>query len=115
MMAKFFFWKPGNHIQKSMIGLQRALPHDILQLWRSPELVRQILPNAWAFARTAPPQVQTRPDISEEDILGAFSLLFQKLHTEKTHRICLFIDALDEFEDNQHMYDSRDLVMELKT
>jgi hypothetical protein len=51
--------------------------------------------------------------LSDEDVQNGFNMLLRLVETNNKHRLCFFIDALDEFEglDGQTF---RDLVDELK-
>ncbi|EHL02055.1 hypothetical protein M7I_2010 [Glarea lozoyensis 74030] len=46
VFAKFFFWKPGTTLQRSLGGLFRSLLHDTLET--HPELIPAVLPDQWA-------------------------------------------------------------------
>ena len=96
--AHHFFSESGTKMQKSHIGLLRALIHQILAAQRPwihflfpkqrdehEKQKRQKLRTFWAPEK-----------LSDAEVTEAFKLLL-KCPTEK-HRLCFFIDGLDEYE-----------------
>ncbi|KAL3455766.1 hypothetical protein BJX64DRAFT_57521 [Aspergillus heterothallicus] len=93
VIAKFFFWKPGKPLQKTMKGLVRGLLYDILK--QAPELIPKVLPKHWESVLSDPNVVFD----SSEELSQAFRALTEG-DTHLTHKFALFIDGLDEFEGN---------------
>ena len=90
--AAFFFWRAGSsELEKSYLGLLRALLYQVLQ--ERPELIELVLPQRWrAVLRSA---TYTKP-WTKSELMTAFDLLRQAPETDM--RFCFFIDGLDEFE-----------------
>ncbi|KAL9613394.1 MAG: hypothetical protein Q9167_002042 [Letrouitia subvulpina] len=85
VLAKHFFWKPGEEMQKSQDGLLRSLLYDILK--QCPELipaVLEVLPHR-SFDTWYP-----------HELLDAFASLSRT--APKFVRLCLIIDGLDEYK-----------------
>jgi hypothetical protein len=99
IIAAFFFWAASSsELEKSYIGLLRALLYQILV--GCPELVQQVLSERWQAASCS--MSYTKP-WTKNDLLSAFARLLQV--TETTARFCFLIDGLDEFDG-----DHRDLI-----
>ena len=109
-MVRFFFWKPGNELQKTMRGLLRSLLHDISE--HCPHIIPDVLPNAWHRAGSSPWEAQAQLHVSEQEIEEAFKRVIKHPTLFDTHCLCLFIDGLDEYEGTPSM-DQRHLVDEL--
>ncbi|KAH8893882.1 hypothetical protein GQ53DRAFT_605657, partial [Thozetella sp. PMI_491] len=95
--ADFFFWKPGNTLQKSLLGLYRGLLHDVLQ--SCPELIAEVFPTIWPRVIATPWQVNNGIDLSDREIYMAFTRLVKYRSLRESHCFCFFIDGLDEFEE----------------
>ncbi|KAL2869556.1 uncharacterized protein BJX67DRAFT_379106 [Aspergillus lucknowensis] len=94
VFAKFFFWIAGNEMQRSLEGLYRSILFEVLRKY--PELTTEIFPGSKvpvkALGAGVPP-----PEFRLDEIKDGFMRLI-KLPTTSNHRICLFIDGLDEYE-----------------
>ncbi|CAG8955159.1 hypothetical protein HYFRA_00007175 [Hymenoscyphus fraxineus] len=97
VLAKFFFWKPGSLLQKSLEGLYRSLLHDILR--SCPEFIPDVLPVRWKEVKSMPLQVQTQLDIGAREAKEAFTRLLSHMTLYKNHCFCYFVDGLDEYEE----------------
>jgi len=98
VVAKFFFWKPGSSLQKSLNGLFLSLLHDTLEA--CPELIPVVLPEQWAQIKTMPWQTQTdMTTLRKKEIREAFSRLIEHRDYHMKHCFCFFIDGLDEYEE----------------
>ena len=97
VFAKFFFWKPGTPLQKSLEGLIRSLLSSILRT--SPELVSTLLQEHWQPDQISPWMSQTPLKISRGDVFRAFHRLVDDTSIFESRRFCFFIDGLDEFDD----------------
>ena len=107
--ANYFFWNSGSKLQKSQEGLLRSLILDALR--QCPELVGHVLKTRSAhrgFAAesgVSEPFVATAPWSFEE----LLSTLRDIIRVRMSATFCLFIDGLDEYqEENKRTY--RDLV-----
>ena len=97
--AAFFFWRAGSsELEKSYLGLLRALLYQVLQ--ERPELIELVFPQRW---RAVVRSVTYKTPWTEKELVNAFVLLRQAPETNS--RFCFFIDGLDEFDG-----DHRDLV-----
>ncbi|KAH8758100.1 hypothetical protein BGZ57DRAFT_1008652 [Hyaloscypha finlandica] len=107
VFARFFFWKPGSKMQKSLAGLIRSLLHDVLKAY--PHLIRAVLPDYWDRVKSTPWQVQLKLPLSNKDIREAFSRLISDPKLYTNYCFCFFIDGLDEYE-GTHQEDPKTLV-----
>jgi hypothetical protein len=97
--AAFFFWRAGSaELEKSYLGLLRALLYQVLQ--ERPELIELVLPQRW---RAVLRSVTYKKPWTKSELVTAFDFLLQAPETNL--RFCLFIDGLDEFDG-----DHRDLI-----
>ncbi|CAI4215998.1 unnamed protein product [Parascedosporium putredinis] len=106
VLAKFFFWKPGTRLQKSLSGLFRSLLHDVLS--SCPELIPIILPKEWHMALEMPWQSQGTIEFSDATIQRAFTLIAKESRYQD-RCFCFFIDGLDEYEET-HQEDYRAMI-----
>lgn len=104
MFSKYFFWKPGTQLQKSLAGLLRSLLYKTLEA--CPDLVPSVLPSKWRGAESMDWRVAAGLHITKTEIREAFHRLIAQKQLFKAHRFCFFIDGLDEFEGN-HQDDYR--------
>lgn len=90
LMLKYFFWHLGTRMQKSVIGMLRALIHNVLSSY--PELIPAVFPTQSRDWDGEP--------IEEEPIYSELKKAFDNLiaETAKSLKICIFIDGMDEFE-----------------
>lgn len=104
IVARFFFWKPGSPLQKSLAGLVRSLLFHVLEQY--PEIISSIFPSQWRSTVTAQSIREHGPSITlnDDDALKAFSELVHKREVRTTHCFCFFIDGLDEFEEKRATY-----------
>ncbi|KAH0534152.1 hypothetical protein FGG08_007261 [Glutinoglossum americanum] len=94
VLARFFFWNSGDRLQMSLEGLYRAILFETLR--QHPELIPDVFPDQWndlGFEKTGLDSTAFR----FQELKSAFKNLIGKQAFEK-HRICLFIDGLDEYE-----------------
>ena len=110
IFANFFFWKPGTRLQKSLDGLVRSILHDILLV--CPSLIPHCFPEIWSRVSATPWQVGNSIQFRGPEIRQAFSCLISRSILFETHRVCFFIDGLDEYE-GSHQEDAKTLVKTL--
>ena len=84
--ASHYFWNPGTDIQKSQIGLLRALLYDVFRA--APNLIQSTIP-------TDPSQDINVVHWTPSKLLKAFGGL-QK-NQQSRAKFCFFIDGLDEY------------------
>ena len=77
----FFFWNPGSEMQKSSVGLLRSL---LYQIFRD-------VPDAAPLPQRNEPLL----DWTEKRLTNALQSVVH--HLPSSHRMCLFVDGLDEF------------------
>ncbi|KAB8243445.1 hypothetical protein BDV35DRAFT_362798 [Aspergillus flavus] len=94
VFAKFFFWSAGEKLQRSIEGLYRGILFEVLK--RFPQLIPHIFPGT-STAFQALPQDINLPQCRLEEAKVAFMKLVA-LPATSNHRICLFIDGLDEYQ-----------------
>ncbi|KAI6765579.1 hypothetical protein HG530_006649 [Fusarium avenaceum] len=109
LISRFFFWKPGPELQKSLDGLCRSLLHDILEA--RPELIQHVLPEIWNRAARSPWQMQSKLNISADAFKSGLERLISIGSSGSLPggdlRFCFFIDGLDECEESHskdHIY-----------
>ncbi|KAL9073650.1 MAG: hypothetical protein Q9157_004660 [Trypethelium eluteriae] len=99
LKAQWFFWGPGNKLQKSMDGLLRSLLMQLLE--QTPNLVPQVVPlGKWRAARTS---VNRTIEWTESDL--RYSLREYMLSVRKSSKVFLLVDGLDELEGTDEMRD----------
>lgn len=89
--CSYFFWRAGDHLQKSTAGLLQTLLYDCLS--QVPELVPKVLPEKWASFQLFGDDGQSW---SWSELAAAFALMVQSLVKEQTMKLFLSIDGLDE-------------------
>ncbi|KAL4908357.1 hypothetical protein BDW74DRAFT_175046 [Aspergillus multicolor] len=94
VLSKYFFWKPGSSLQKSLKGLVRGLLFSIVSV--APKLIPVIFPKQWDTTLTS---ANIAFD-SHAEIHQAFLALINCDEAYVGHKFALFIDGLDEFEGN---------------
>ncbi|VUC26916.1 unnamed protein product [Clonostachys rosea] len=106
ILAKFFFWKPGRVIQKSQNGLLRSILHQCLS--GRPELIPAVFPRLWKDAELRGWSASTALTFTDDDVHAAFTALMRNSELFSKHRLCFFVDGLDEYEESDK--DFQDLV-----
>lgn len=96
--AQFFFWRAGSDVQRSRQGLYRCLLFEILK--ECPYLIRKVFPGTYKiFERKSRANTIDQSFFRPEHIATAFQTLVS-LSPTFDHRMCLFIDGLDEYGDD---------------
>ncbi|OTA81348.1 hypothetical protein M434DRAFT_37581 [Hypoxylon sp. CO27-5] len=103
VMGNFFFWKPGSVLQKSIKGLVRGMLHCILE--ECPDLIPLAFPVQWEASMH-----REKIHIENNQCQQAFENIVAASQIGGEHKIALFIDGLDEFEE-----DHPDLIRQLLT
>ncbi|OTA55289.1 hypothetical protein K449DRAFT_177860 [Hypoxylon sp. EC38] len=93
VMGSFFFWKPGSVLQKSIKGLVRGMLHCILE--ECPDLIPVAFPVQWEASMH-----RKKIHIENYQCQQAFENVITASQIGGEHKIALFIDGLDEFEEN---------------
>lgn len=98
IIGVFYFWCSGTEaLQRSQQGLFRTLLHQILT--QCPSMIPHAFSRRWdALSLFNKPRL---PSWSDQELVQGLYALIQRLGHE--HKICLFIDGLDEF-DGDHKY-----------
>lgn len=95
VLARFFFWKPGTSLQKSLNGLFGSLTFRVLS--QCPELIPGTFPQQWEETEYFTSGThQLAFDYSE--VRKAFQGLLSKADVYEKRKFVFFIDGLDEFE-----------------
>ncbi|KAI1373796.1 hypothetical protein F4677DRAFT_189452 [Hypoxylon crocopeplum] len=102
VLGKFFFWKPGSALQKTIKGLARGLLHCLLA--GCPDLIPLAFPVQWEASMH-----RETVHIEHHECEPALKKLIADNRGFGEHRFALFIDGLDEFE-GDHAYLARQLV-----
>ncbi|KAK3690462.1 hypothetical protein B0T22DRAFT_193218 [Podospora appendiculata] len=92
VFARFFFWANGSEHQRSIQGLYRSILWKVLNA--CPDLVVEVFPPSTDKQRSRMPSSQFEPAVLET----AFNHLINSKRILESHRLCFFIDGLDEFE-----------------
>jgi hypothetical protein len=99
-IAASFFWSAGSDLEKSHVGLLRALLYQVLD--QHPELMQVIFPERWRAVLKSPSQ---QKPWTEKELLVALKLLSQA--PTSSLRLFFLIDGLDEFSgDHQDLIES---------
>lgn len=93
LLGSFFFWSSGTPLQRSTNGLYRSMLWEVLRL--NPGLIREILPDLY---RKAAGGALHESDLDPDDLEAAFGNLIGHEKVLGKHRVCFFIDGLDEFD-----------------
>ena len=83
-MPRFFFWRAGSPEQRSINGLLRSILYQLLSADRS-------------LSRYTTSSTYTERDWPNKRLENSLTTIAQQRHN--TRKMCLFIDGLDEFED----------------
>jgi hypothetical protein len=94
VFAQFFFWNSGEKLQTSLEGLYRSLLFETLKQY--PDLIPEIFPKEWDALDSATSRFES-PSFRIAEIKAAFKKLVNR-RTFPNHRLCFFIDGLDEYE-----------------
>lgn len=107
IFAQFYFWGSGDKLQMSLEGLYRHLLFEVFR--QCPELIPWYFPGLWSNLASGN-AISHQATFRFEEIKTAFNRLMSEKVTS-SHRICLFIDGLDEFEGDEvdHWSIARDL------
>ncbi|KAG4434031.1 hypothetical protein IFR05_010485 [Cadophora sp. M221] len=113
IMAKFFFWKQGHPMQRSMDGMIRSLLYQILS--EAPELIAACFPNQWRAIRNTPWHSQLTPELLNTKLRPVFTRLLADNNSKifDTSNICIVLDGLDEFEGPRGNEELVDLIQHL--
>ncbi|KAH0429860.1 hypothetical protein CcaCcLH18_08142 [Colletotrichum camelliae] len=110
IMAKHFFWRTGNKLQRSIVGLLRTLVFEILR--SEPEFTRHVF-ETWNGMTTSPSDEEV--DWTRTQLEGALKSILRHGGHEMTTKFCFFIDGLDEFEESDEMGENQgQLLLTLK-
>jgi len=102
VIAHFFFWKRGGAMQKSLMGLIRALMFHVIR--QSRDIIPEIFPQHWDPAKYDPWGPRPTVRIENDEILRAFRQLVANQDIYHSYRYCFFIDGLDEFDEELQSY-----------
>jgi hypothetical protein len=111
IVSHFFFWKPGDYLQKSREGLMRSLLYSVLDQQR--ELIPEVLTEQWTKAASS--LLHTVREMSPNNIEHAFRALLSLDHIGGNHCFAFFLDGLDEFEPTGARQTYSSLARELST
>jgi hypothetical protein len=99
-IAASFFWSAGSDLEKSHVGLLRALLYQVLD--QHPDLIQLIFPERWKAVLRSP--TQQKP-WTEKELLVALKQFSQA--PTSSLRLLFLIDGLDEFSgDHQDLIES---------
>lgn len=90
VVAQFFFWNAGSHLQKSREGLLRSILFEILR--KCPNLLSKVIESVGI------PEFTEEESWYEDDLLRIYRIIVSQ---EISVRFCFFVDGLDEYEDNK--------------
>ncbi|PSN59939.1 hypothetical protein BS50DRAFT_446634, partial [Corynespora cassiicola Philippines] len=104
LSAQYFFWSPGNQLQKSTAGLFRTILVQLLE--KQPQLIRKVVnERQWRFARIFKSHEIEWTNIELQRMLRDFILLVQGYA-----KVLFLIDGIDELEGSD---DDRDELVNL--
>src|ERR1041384_298618 len=99
VFAKFFFWKPGSELQRSLTALFRTLLDDTLRCY--PDLIPKVLQDQWAKASMLSMEVSLHFHLRNDEIRKAFSRLVEYRNLYDDYCFCFLIDGLGEYEETR--------------
>ncbi|KAH6698160.1 hypothetical protein BKA61DRAFT_530992, partial [Leptodontidium sp. MPI-SDFR-AT-0119] len=110
-VATFFFWNSGTRLQKSQLGLLRALLCQVLS--QHPELIPTVFPKEWStFYSNEIAEIPDGSRVSPSSSplpwkLTQLKEAFRALSSQTTTplKICFVIDGLDEFDGDDGDYE----------
>ncbi|KAL4924058.1 uncharacterized protein BDV17DRAFT_222472 [Aspergillus undulatus] len=92
VFGRFFFWKTGNELQKSLQGLYRSLLFEVPR--QCPDLIPRVFPDQWVILKSFGDLKALDFELFRPGkIKDAFQLLTQN-NTFAKHRFCFLIDGL---------------------
>ncbi|KAI1106947.1 hypothetical protein F4804DRAFT_299643 [Jackrogersella minutella] len=91
VIGKFFFWRPGSPLQKSLKGLIRGLLSCLLA--KSPGLIPLAFPDQWQAST-----YRRNIHIEHHECQLGFERLVSSCSFFEEHKFVFFIDGLDEFD-----------------
>ena len=92
VVSSFYFWYAGTDLQKSHVGLLRALLFGVLT--KRPELTTVLFPQIFRVILSGD-AVGFHPEPSLGELKAAFANLVQSVPDDL--RICFIIDGIDEY------------------
>lgn len=95
IIVRFFFWNSGTLEQKTTEGLCRTILWEVLQ--SRPDLTQQLFPVLWRKACNGPLH---QSDLNQSALETAFHTLISHENFLSKHKVCFFIDGLDECEED---------------
>jgi len=93
VVASYYAWVAGANLQKSIEGLMRTVLYQVLS--RNPCLVQPVAARRWALFTTLR-SVAVTPNWDLRELEESFEALLSEC--DKSLRLVLFVDGLDEFE-----------------
>ncbi|KAF2008561.1 hypothetical protein BU24DRAFT_456109 [Aaosphaeria arxii CBS 175.79] len=93
----------GTRKQETTGGLCRPLLHDILE--ECAELIPLALPELWKQTASTPWQVELKYQLRKEQVCRALTKLLCDPTNSHTHHFVIFIDGLDELEEENSDYE----------
>ncbi|KAK6822022.1 hypothetical protein PG987_014847 [Apiospora arundinis] len=94
VLVSFFFWISGSELQRSVVGLYRAILWEILK--QCPDLMPTVFPSRWENIDHDENGRISHLPLSLAEVQQAFERLQKAM--EAKHSLCLFIDGLDEYD-----------------
>lgn len=93
LTAKYFAWSLGSELQKTPLGLLRSILHELLK--QKPDLIPSVLPDMWHATD------EGASDLDELSYAEAKKVFLRLVNLPwQSFRICLFIDGIDEFDED---------------
>ena len=108
VFAKFFFWRPGTKLQKSLEGLYRSILFSIAK--ECPELISTVFPTLLDHAYSGEKLSYGVAALEPQVIRSMFNHIISNEDIYKNICFCFFIDGLDEYEETPQA-DYQDLVL----
>ncbi|ETS75111.1 hypothetical protein PFICI_13595 [Pestalotiopsis fici W106-1] len=107
VLADFYFWAPGNDLQRSLEGLHRTILFGALS--QHPELMEKIFPQQWRRLKASrswtDPLVEGIQEFGQRRIEEAFAMLTES-RDFSGYKFCFFIDGLDELSGDKQDHEN---------
>ena len=95
LFSNFYFWNSGTAMQMSLEGLYRSILLEVSR--QCPDMLPQLFPEEWVALHSHPDSTLSDSTIFHADtVTNAFQRLLD-LDGHPSHRMCFFIDGLDEY------------------
>jgi hypothetical protein len=113
VFTRFFFWAAGSENQKSLEGLYRAILWEALRA--CPDIGKELFPENWHPHKSRVAGRLDDDNFTATELRQAFERLVTSKEILQRHKVCIFIDGLDEYSVNDPNCDHWNIAQSLMT